>query len=553
MKHIDRVAPFTLALLIAASSANAQHESHDHEPPALTSVDIGTVDFQTSCKPEVKDEFNRGVSLLHSFAFARSRTAFEQVLKTDAACAIAYWGIALTHWGNPFGGLRTAATIDVGKKATDLAQATGTPTARERGYIDAVAILFSNSDAGTQRQRVIAYETAMEKTVANNPQDTEAKIFTALAIAQAALPDDKTYSRQLRAGAILEPLFERMPNHPGLAHYIIHAYDVPPLAPKALNAARAYADIAPAVPHALHMPSHTFTRVGMWQESVATNIRSADTAERGSEPPAVLHALDYMTYAYLQMAMDSEAKSALERLKRVVDAASQPAGAGNLAGSFPAVAMPARYAMERQRWADAAQLSVPSTPGGPYVEAMIRFARAIGAARSGKLDAVGPELERLGALRAQAVAMKDPYWAEIIDIQRRGATAWHLFAQGKKREGIVMMREAAQHEDATEKSVVTPGPLAPAREMLGFMLLESSRPEEALLAFDAAIVKEPNRFLALYGAGRAAEEAQQIERAKGYYQQLVKICAGAASDRAELAYARKMTKQLEPAAVTSRR
>jgi tetratricopeptide (TPR) repeat protein len=552
MRNIHRVAPVALALLVAASSAQAQHESHSHEPPALTSVDIGTVEFQTSCKPEVKDEFNRGVSLLHSFAFARSRTSFEQVLKSDADCALAYWGIALTHWGNPFGGLRTPATIEIGRKATDKGQATGSPTARERGYIDAVAILFSNAEPGGQRQRVVAYEAAMQKVAAANPQDTEAQIFTALAIAQAALPDDKTYSRQLRAGAILEPLFERMPNHPGLAHYIIHAYDVPPLASKALNAARAYADIAPAVPHALHMPSHTFTRVGMWKESVATNTRSADTAERGNEPPAVLHALDYMTYAYLQMAMDSEAKAALDRLKGVLGKAPQ-AGASNLAGSFPAVAMPARYAMERQQWAAAAQLDVPTAPNSPYVEAMIRFARAVGASRSGKPDAVGPELERLAKLREHSIGMKDAYWAEIIDIQRRGATAWHLFAQGKKLEGIAMMREAAQHEDATEKSVVTPGPLAPAREMLGFMLLESSRPEEALIAFDAAIAKEPNRFLALYGAGRAAEAAQQTERAKRYYQQLMKICADAASDRPELAYARKVTKTLEPAAVTTLR
>jgi tetratricopeptide (TPR) repeat protein len=280
----------------------------------------------------------------------------------------------------------------------------------------------------------------------------------------------------------------------------------------------------------------------MWQESVATNLRSAETAERGGEPPAVLHALDYMTYAYLQMAQDPQAKIALERMKRVVEAAPKSAGAVNLAGTFPAVAMPARYALERQRWSDAAQLSVPAAPVAPYVEAMIRFARAVGAARSGKLDAVSPELERLAALRTAALEMKDAYWAEIIDIQRRGATAWYLFAQGNTREGIAMMREAAHHEDATEKSVVTPGPLAPAREMLGFMLLESARPEEALLAFDTAIAKEPNRFLALYGAGRAAEEAQQTQRAKRYYQRVVEICQGASSQRPELAYAQKKAK-----------
>jgi tetratricopeptide (TPR) repeat protein len=382
----------------------------------------------------------------------------------------------------------------------------------------------------------------MKKLAADNPGDTEAQIFAALAIAQAAPPDDKTYARQLQAGAILEPLFARMPKHPGLAHYIIHSYDVPPLAAKALPAARSYADIAPAVAHALHMPSHTFTRVGMWKESVATNLRSAENAEREAEPGAVLHALDYMTYAYLQMGMDPQAESALERLSRTVSGIPNKAAAASLAGTFPAAAMPARYALEREQWAQAAQLQVPETPSAPYVEAMTRFARAMGAARAGKLNAVTPELERLEVLRLKSVEMKDPYWAGIIDIQRRGATAWYLFAQGKRSEALAMMREAANAEDATEKSAVTPGPLAPAKEMLGFMLLEAGRPEEALRAFDAAIAKEPNRFLALYGAGKAAEQADNMDRAKGYYRQLITICDGARSDRPELAYARKIAK-----------
>jgi len=373
----------------------------------------------------------------------------------------------------------------------------------------------------------------MEKVAAENPNDIEAKIFWALAIAQAAQPEDKTFARQLKAGAMLEPLFARMPNHPGLAHYIIHAYDAPPLAAKALPAARAYADIAPAVPHALHMPSHTFTRVGMWQESVATNLRSAETATRTKEPGAVLHALDYMTYGYLQMAMDSQAKSAMERAMQLVS----PAATAN---PFAAAAIPARYALERQQWAAAAQLPVVASPDAPHIEAMSRFARAVGAARSGNLTAVAPEIDRLVALRARALEMKDTYWAEIIDIQRRGADAWLLFAEGKKRDAIAAMRAAADAEDATDKSAVTPGPLAPAREMLGFMLLEAGNAEEALVAFDAAIAKEPNRFLALYGAGRAAEKAQQTARAKGYYGQIVAICKDAPAGRPELAYARKM-------------
>jgi tetratricopeptide (TPR) repeat protein len=526
------------ALLLVVSVANAQHEHADERPrEALNEGTIGTVDFATSCAPVTRDAFNRGVSLLHSFWFPESRAAFEEVAKADPNCAIAYWGIALTHWGNPFAGLRTPATIATGKAATDKAQSTGTPTPRERGYIDAVAILFASPDAGTQRQRVVDYETAMQKVAADNPQDIEAQIFSALAIAQAAPPDDKTLGRQLKAGAILEPLFAKMPHHPGLAHYIIHAYDVPALAAKALPAAKAYADIAPAVPHALHMPSHTFTRVGMWKESVSTNQRSADAAERNKEPGAILHALDYMTYAYLQLAMDTEAKAALDRLEHVL---AGPAAMGPAAttGSFAAVAMPARYVLEREQWADAARLPVGPTTA-PYIEAMIRFVRAVGAARSGKIDAVQPELDRLEALHSQELRMKDAYWAEIVDIQRRGATAWLLFAERKTDDAIAMLRSAADAEDATEKSVVTPGPLAPAREMLGFMLLEAGKPKDALVAFDTAIAKEPNRFLALYGAGRAAEKAHDQARAKRYFQQLAAICKDTKSDRPELAYARK--------------
>lgn len=539
MNHVCRRALPALLALGLSAGAVAQHESHDHEPRELTDIDIGAVDFETSCTPAVKDGFNRAVSLLHSFWFLQARAAFEEVLDADANCAMAQWGIALTHWGNPFAASRTAEAVDLGRKAIDKAQATGKPTPRERAYIDAVAILFSSVDPGSYRDRIVRYEEAMQRVAATNGNDVEAQIFYALALAQAAPPEDKGYVRQLKAGAILEPLFVRMPRHPGIAHYIIHAYDVPPLASKALPAARVYADIAPAVPHALHMPSHTFTRVGMWQESVATNTRSAEAAERGHEPGAVLHALDYMTYAYLQMAMDSQAKASVARMRSTIESVQDKTVASMLAGSFPAVSMPARYALDREQWVEAAELPLPSAPMAPYVEAISRFARALGAARSGRLDAVTPELTRLDELHRKTLELKDTYWAGIIDIQRRGATAWYLFAQGKKNEGIEMMRMAADAEDATEKSVVTPGPLAPAREMLGFMLLEAGRADDALVAFDAAIAKEPNRFLALYGAGRAAEKSNQPQRAKGYYGQIVAICKDAPAGRPELLHARE--------------
>lgn len=515
---------------------------HDHPTPhVMTTKMIGTVDFQTSCQPTVREDFNRAVALLHSFWFAQSRTMFEEVLKRDATCAIASWGIALTHWGNPFGGLRAPQTIAAGKAAIDKGLTIGSPTPREKGYIEAVAGLFSSPDVTTQRARVVAYEEATAKVAAQNPNDAEARIFWALAIAQTALPTDKTYGQNLRAAGILEPMYEKMPNHPGLAHYIIHSYDVPALAAKGLSAARAYADIAPVVPHALHMPSHTFTRVGAWKESVATNKRSAAEAEKVGGAGDALHAMDYEGYAYLQMGMDAQAKGVLDHAMKVATMTNTTGGAGGAGpNTFAMAAIPARYVMERQQWADAAQLEPRPAPNTPYTEAITHFARAVGAARSGTPGAAAADIARLKALVEREKDMKDAYWAEIVDIQRRGAEAWVMFAEGKRDEGISAMMAAADAEDKTDKAAVTPGPLAPAREMLGYMLIETGRHHDALAAFEAVMKKEPNRFLALWGGAQAAEKLKQTAKAKGYYQQIVNICKDAGNERPELAHARKM-------------
>lgn len=527
--------------LALAAPAWAQTEQHDHtvKPGA---VKAGTVNFENSCSPAVKDDFNLAVAELHSFWFPEARALFQEVAKKDPNCAIAYWGIALTYWGNPFAGQRSPQVIANGKAAIDKAKSTGTPTPREKGYIDAVAGLFSSADVTTQRARVVAYEGATELVASQNRADVEARIFWALAIAQTALPSDKTFAQNLKAAEILEPLYKRMPNHPGLAHYIIHAYDVPALAAKALPAARAYADIAPSVPHALHMPSHTFTRVGEWQESVDTNIRSAAEAEKSSTGLSEgLHARDYMTYAYLQMGMDKEAKSVVDHAARVAaEAVASPSATG--ANTFAIAAIPARYAMERGQWADATMLKPYPAPTTPYTEAITHFARAIGFARSGKPAEAAADIARLTALRDREIEMKDAYWTEQVDIQRRGAEAWVMFAEGKKAEAITAMSAVADAEDKTDKSAVTPGPLAPAREMLGYMLLEAGRAKEALVAFEAVTKKEPNRFLALYGAGKAAEATKQASKAKGYYKQIVAISKDAGPERPELQYARKMAK-----------
>jgi len=376
-----------------------------------------------------------------------------------------------------------------------------------------------------------------------NKGDVEARIWWALSVAQAASPTDKTYARNLQAAEMLEPLAKQMPKHPGIAHYIIHAYDVPVLAPKALPAARAYAGIAPVVPHALHMPSHTFTRVGYWKESVTSNERSAEIAEKTNGLGEAMHARDYMTYAFLQMGMDAQAKTNQDHVMRLVASGTTGGGqgaAGAGPNTFAMAAIPARYAMERQQWAEAAALEPRSAPNTPYTEAITHFARAIGAARAGRPVEAAKDVEKLAALRDKEIEMKDEYWASQVNIQRLGADSWVMFAQGRKDAALKQMRETADMEDLTDKAAVTPGPIAPARELLGYMLMENNQPKEALIEFEAVMKKEPNRFLAIWGAGKAAEAAKQNAKAKSYFKMLVEMCKDAGTERPELQYARKM-------------
>jgi Tfp pilus assembly protein PilF len=538
---MKKLAVFCLCIVLAPVAAWAQADQHQHS--GMAPKDYGTVDFQTSCSAATKAKFNEAVALLHSFWFQESRDAFNEVLKSDPNCAMSHWGVALTYWGNPFAGQRSPQVIANGKAAIDKGLATGTPTPREKDYINAVGILFSSSDVTTQRQRVLDYEKAMGRLSVANKDDVEARIWWALAVAQAASPTDKTYARNLQAAEMLEPMARKMPKHPGVAHYIIHAYDVPALAAKALPSARSYAGIAPAVPHALHMPSHTFTRVGFWKDSVSSNEKSAEIAEKTNGLGEAMHARDYMTYAFLQMGMDAQAKTNQDHVMRLVASGTTggnqgAAGAGP--NTFALAAIPARYAMERQQWAEAAELQPRSAPNTPYTEAITHFARAIGAARSGRPVEAAKDVERLAALRDREIEMKDEYWASQVDIQRRGADAWVMFAQGRKDAALAQMRETANMEDLTDKAAVTPGPLAPARELLGYMLLENNQPKDALIEFEAVMKKEPNRFLAIWGAGKAAEAAKQTAKAKGYYKQLVEMCKDAGTERPELQYARKM-------------
>jgi tetratricopeptide (TPR) repeat protein len=527
-------------VLSAATTPFASQEQHDHGSPTGR---LGTVHFANSCSKAVAQEFDRGVALLHSFWFSAAIDAFNGVLKNDPACAMAHWGIAMSWWGNPFGGFRSPKALQAGLAAVEKAKAAGAKTERERSYVAAVESLFKDTATIAQRQRTLAYEKGMEQLAATiGDDDPEARIFYALALDQTALPTDKTYGNQLKAAAMLEAEFARQPDHPGLAHYIIHSYDVPPLAPRALDAARRYAKIAPAAPHALHMPSHTFTRVGAWQESIEANLASAAAARKDNAASEELHALDYQVYAYLQTAQDAAAKKVTDEIAAIgarIQIDAPGAAAPPIAGFFAMAAMPARYALERNAWRDAAALTPRETPFA-NADAVTHFARALGAARSGNPAAAAKNVERLVSLRDALQKANDAYWAEQVEIQRRVATAWIALAEGRQDEALATLREAAEREDATEKSAVSPGPIKPARELLGEMLLELKRPAEALKEFETTMKKEPNRFRGLYGAARAAEGAGDRQKARTYFARLVEISQRADKPgRAELEEAQK--------------
>jgi hypothetical protein len=512
-----------------------------HEHPAGDPAKLGKVSFPVSCDANVQAQFNSAVAMLHSFWYEKASDTFAAVAANDPACGMAYWGIAMTYyhqiWQAP-----GASDLRAGAAAVEKAKSASAKTQRERDYIAAVDSFYKDGDKVDHRTRALAYEKAMDQLQARYPDDHEAAIFHALALLGTAPPTDKTYVNQKKAGAILEPLFVEQPEHPGIAHYIIHAYDYPPLAPRALDAARRYAKIAPDSPHALHMPSHIFTRLGLWQESIDSNRISAASAQENNAPGNELHAKDYLIYAYLQGAQDQEAKKALE---------SPPPGRPDdpqyMNWLYAIGTSPARYAVERHRWAEAAALSLPPNtfPGGrwAWTEANLHFARALGASRTGKPDAARKDVQELAALRDTLTQGNDKYWADQVDIQRESATAWITLAEGRSEEALKQMRAAADHEDGTDKHNVTPGVIVPARELLGEMLLELKQPAQAMVEFETALHTAPNRFNALAGAARAAKLAGNNEKAKIYSAKLLASCEHADGDRPELQDARALLAQ----------
>jgi len=511
----------TLALVTIAASGTA-------------SARLGKVSFPTSCASTVQADFDKAVALLHSFWFDAGGKAFAAVAQADPTCAMAHWGTAMIKLGNPLGGLQARKALEEGAEAIQRAKAANPKTPRERGYVEALETFYRDFDTVDHRTRALAYEKAMEQLSQRYPDDREAAIFYALALNMTAVPTDKTYANQLKAAAILEKVFAEQPQHPGVAHYLIHSYDYPPIAARGLNAARRYAAIAPAAPHARHMPSHVFTRVGAWQESIDSNRASAAVGDQANK----LHAQDYMVYGYLQLGQDAEAKKVYDEVRTIPSINMQHPLV--FASGYGIAAIPARIPIERGQWSEAASLTLPASEfewsKWPQAEALIVFARALGAARSGQPARARQDVERLDSLQAALTGMKQGYWAGEVDVQRQIVKAWIARAENKTDEAVQLLRAAADAEDATEKHIVSPGRLIPARELLGELLLEANRPAEALAAFEASQQREPNRFRGYLGAARAAKAAGDAAKARTSYEKLLALAG--TSERPEVKEAR---------------
>lgn len=506
-------------------------------PQALVAQDdvdqqLGSVHFQTSCNDVAQRRFDRGMRYQHSYWYANAKEIFEEAIKADPTCSMAYWGIALTYMDNPHNAI-PKPNLAPGLAAIMKAKEIGAATERERDYIDALMVMYADYDKIPHVQRMRMLRDAQARVAAKYPDDDEAQIAYAITLNTSADLNDKTYAQQIKGAAILEPISRRLPMHPGVTHYLIHLYDYPALAQKGLDAANRYAKIAPAAPHAQHMPSHIYTRVGYWKESIDSNTASVKAAMAEKSVGNYLHAQDYMVYAYLQLGQDKQARAVIDDMIKETDFKATVAAA-----DYALAASPARYAIDRGDWEGASQLPVrPSNLN--FAMAVTHFARALGAARSGKPEAAKADVQKLAELRDKLQDAKDNYWSGIVDIQRQVAVAWVLYAEGKYDEALNAMSAAADAEDKTEKHVITPGPLAPARELYGFMLLDRGMAKEALAAFEATKAKEPNRLHAFAGAAKAAEVLGDREAARQNCQQLVTLTASADSERPEVAAAKQ--------------
>jgi hypothetical protein len=523
-----------LAPCALAQTPQGAHRAHSH---AVAAERLGKVEFKVECNAAAQAEFNRAMALYHSFWWPAASQAFEAVAQADPTCGMAHWGRAMVILDNPFTWpANLAPKLKDVAAALDAARSTGLKSQREKDYVEAVAVFVRDHEKVDHRTRLQAYDEAMAQLAQRHPDDKEATILSALVTSANFNPADKTYANQLKAGRALERFVASDPDHPGVAHYMIHSYDYPPIAKHGVGAAQKYATIAPDSPHALHMPSHIFTRLGYWRESIDANRASSRAASDATFD--VHHAYDYVVYAHLQLAQDRAAREALERSRsmKLVD---------HFAAAYAYAAMPARLALERSDWKEAMEL--PLTPAAnvypwnkyPQSEAVNAFARAIGAARTGHAGAAKEQRARLIALRDAAKEARLAYWVEQIDIQADIAGSLALCAEGKSEECIEGMRKAAAREDATEKHVVTPGPIIPARELLADLLLAAGKASEALKEYEATLDKEPNRYRAVLGAARAASRAGNESRARELYRHLAELGKEADTGRDGLEEARQ--------------
>jgi hypothetical protein len=535
IRRTSIVSALGLLLLTAGIAGSSSDHVHD---PSLTR--LGKVSFPVSCNAAAQKEFEVAMAYYHSFAWPQLKASLDRVLKADPTCGMAHWGRALGYLDNPFlwpGSLSPKVLAD-GQAAIDAARAAGLKSQREQDYVEALAVFFKDFDKVNHRTRAKAFEDAQQAVATRYPQDTEAMILYALVLSANFDPTDKKYTNQLRAAKILEPIFQRQPDHPGVAHYLIHSYDYPPIAQQGLDAARRYAKIAPDATHALHMPSHIFTRVGQWSDSVESNRQSATID--GDKTLNSPHAYDYMVYAMLQLGQDRAAEQVIVHARGV---SPKP---DHVAAAYAYAAMPARLALERGAWQDAAKLPLDPAPDAyqwkkyPQAEAVNAFARGVGAAMSGDAAAARAEMARLQALRDVATGMKIAYWAEQVDIQAEVVRGLAACAEKKADECVAVLRAAADREDATEKHVVTPGPILPAREVLAGVLLKAGKPGDALREFELVLVKEPNRYRATTGALQAADSAGDKKKAALFATRVVEQTATADSTRPEVTQARRV-------------
>lgn len=483
---------FSLLLVFSFSSAQ---ETHSHGVPEK----LGKVSFPISCTPAVQEPFDRGVALLHSFAYAAAEDAFQGVNKLDPRCAMAHWGVAMAYFHQLWDPPILPATISIAQKEIQRAQQIGAGSERERQFIHALGLLYKDAATIPYSTRALNYEHAMKDIASGNRNDVEAQVFYALALLANASPSDKSHAKQKQAADLLEPLNRAYPQHPGIPHYLIHAYDNAELAPKGLPAAKAYSQVAPSAPHALHMPSHIFTRLGRWEDSITSNRAAREAAHRQGDTGEELHTMDYLVYAYLQSGRDQDAAEVIQQLRSM-----SKLNAGDFKIAYASTAMPVRWAVERGRWAEAAGIVLP-TGAPPHVVAIAVWARGVGLARNGRAAEARTEIERLRKIEEQLRASDNNYWAGQVGILKREVMAWSAQADRKADEAVALMRTAADEEDEIEKLPVTPGPIVPAREQLGYLLLDQDHPALALKEFETALANAPGRRAALQGAARAAE------------------------------------------------